>query len=98
MKPALDEVAPGFEHSTNHRLIITYATAGAGADKIRSGEQFDAALLPPPFMDPLVTQGYVAPGDVTVVARSLISVTVRAGSPKPDITTVAALKNSMLAG
>ena len=28
MKPALDEIAPGFERSTNHKLIITYATAG----------------------------------------------------------------------
>jgi molybdate transport system substrate-binding protein len=97
MKPALDELAPGFEHSTNHKVIITYATAGMVRDKIRSGEAFDAALLPTPFMDPLVTQGSVVSGSVTVVARSLISVGVRAGSPKPDISTVAAFKNSMLA-
>ncbi len=97
MKPALDELAPGFERSTNHKVIITYATAGVVRDKIRSGESFDAALLPTPFMDPLVTQGSVASGNVTVVARSLVSVGVRAGSPKPDISTVAAFKNSMLA-
>jgi molybdate transport system substrate-binding protein len=97
MKPALDEIAPGFERSTNHKVTITYATAGVVRDKIRSGEPFDAALLPPPFMDPLVAQGSVASGNVTVVARSLISLGVRAGSPKPDTSTVAAFKNSMLA-
>src|SRR5262245_29725289 len=97
MKPPLDELAPGFERSTNHKVVISYATAGAAREKIRSGEQFDAVLLPAPFMDPLVTQGYVASGDVQVVARSLISVAVRAGSPKPDISTVAAFKNSMFA-
>jgi molybdate transport system substrate-binding protein len=97
MKPALDEIAPGFERSANHKVVITYATAGAVRDKVRSGEPFDLALLPTPFMDPLVTQGAVASGDVTVVARSLISLGVRAGSPKPDISTVAAFKNSMLA-
>jgi molybdate transport system substrate-binding protein len=97
MKPALDELAPGFERSTNHKVIITYATAGSVRDKIRSGEPFDAALLPTPFMDPLVALGSVASSNVTVVARSLISVGVRAGSPKPDISTVAAFKSSMLA-
>jgi ABC-type molybdate transport system substrate-binding protein len=50
MKPALDEIAPGFERSTNHKVTITYATAGVVRDKIRSGEPFDAALLPMPFM------------------------------------------------
>jgi molybdate transport system substrate-binding protein len=97
MKPALDEIAPGFERSTGHKVIGTYATAGAVRDKIQSGEPFDAALLPTPFMDPLVTQGSVAAGNVTIVARSLISVGVRAGSPKPNISTVAAFKSSMLA-
>jgi hypothetical protein len=75
---------------------VTYGTAGALRDKIRKGEAFDAALLPTPFMDPLVTQGAVVSGSVTVVVRSLISVGVRAGSPKPDISTVVAFKNAML--
>src|SRR5262245_34652420 len=97
MKPALDEIAPGFERSTGDKPITTYATPGVDRDKSRSGEPFNAALLPTPFMDPLVTQGSVASGNVTVVARSLISAGVRAASPKPDTSTVAAFKNSMLA-
>jgi molybdate transport system substrate-binding protein len=96
MKPAVDELARAFERSAAHKLIVTYGTAGALRDKIRTGEAFDAALLPAPFMDPLVTQGAVASGSVTVVVRSLISVGVRAGSPKPDISTAAAFKNAML--
>ena len=97
MKPAVDELAPGFERSTGHKVIITYATAGVLRDKIRSAEPFDAVVLPTPFMDPLVTQGTVASGSVVVLARSLVSVGVRAGAPKPDISTVAAFKNAMLA-
>jgi molybdate transport system substrate-binding protein len=96
MKPAVDELAPAFERSAAHKLIVTYGTAGAVRDKIRAGDAFDAVVLPTPFMDPLVTQGAVVSGSVTVVVRSLISVGVRAGSPKPDISTVAAFKNAML--
>jgi molybdate transport system substrate-binding protein len=96
MKPAVDELAPAFERLAAHKLIVTYGTAGGLRDKIRTGEAFDAAVLPTPFMDPLVTQGAVVSGSVTVVVRSLISVGVRAGSPKPDISTVAAFKNAML--
>lgn len=96
MKPAINELVAGFERSTTHKVMITYATAGVLRDKIRSGEPFDAALLPTPFMDPLIAQHEIASNDVRVVARSLISVGARTGSPKPDISTVAAFKNTML--
>jgi molybdate transport system substrate-binding protein len=67
MKPAVDELARAFERSAAHKLIVTYGTAGALRDKIRTGEAFDAALLPAPFMDPLVTQGAVAYGCGAVI-------------------------------
>jgi molybdate transport system substrate-binding protein len=97
MKSVLDELAPAFERSTGHRAIITYGTAGVLRDKVRNGEAFDAALLPTPFMDPLAAQGMIDSGSVTVVARSLVSVGVHAGSAKPDIGTVPAFKRAMLA-
>ena len=97
MRPAVEELAPRFERSTGHKVLITYATAGVLRDKVRSAEPFDAVVLPTPFMDPLVAQGAIASGSVMVMARSLVSVAVRTGSPKPDISTVAAFKNAMLA-
>lgn len=78
MKPAVDELAPRFEHLKGHKLVISYATAGVIRDKIRGGETFDAVVLPAPFMEPLVAQAAVTP-DSMVLARSLISVGVRAG-------------------
>src|ERR1700683_2574869 len=97
MKPAINELAPAFEHSTGDKVIITFATAGVLRDKISGGESFDVTLLPAPFMDPLVTEGKISSANVPIVARSLISVGARSGSPKPDIGTVAAFKNAMLA-
>ena len=88
MKSALDDLVVGFERATGHKVTIAYATAGMLRDRIKGGEAFDMTILPRPFMDPLVTQGAIAPGSETVFARSLVSIGVRAGAPKPDISTV----------
>jgi molybdate transport system substrate-binding protein len=96
MKPAMNQLAQGFEHSTGDNVVITYATAGVLRSKIEGGESFDVALLPTPFMDPLVG-GKISSGNVPIIARSLISVGAHAGSPKPNISTIALFKNAMLA-
>jgi molybdate transport system substrate-binding protein len=97
MKPALDDLARDFGNSTGHTVNIVYATAGVVRDRIRDGEAVDVAILPRSAFDPLVTQGKIAPGTVTVLARSLVAVAVPAGAPKPDISTVDALKRTLLA-
>jgi molybdate transport system substrate-binding protein len=94
MRSSLEELAPLVEKQTGHKLSPTYATAGVLRDKIKNGEAFDIAILPTPFMDPLVGESRVKP--VTVWARSLIGVGARAGFPRPDISSVAAFKNALL--
>jgi len=97
MKPALDDLAREFERRTGHTLKMAYATAGIVRDRIRDGEAVDVAILPRSAFDPLQTQGKIVPGTATVVARSLVAVAVPAGAPRPDISTVDALKRSLLA-
>jgi len=96
MKSAVSELASSFEHATGNKAEVTYGTAGVLRDKIRNGEAFDVALLPTPYIDPLVAEGVIETGSVVVLARSLVSVGVRAGSPKPDISTVRAFKQALL--
>jgi molybdate transport system substrate-binding protein len=97
MKPALNELSASFERATSNKVTITYATAGALRNKIKGGEAFDVALLPAPFMDPLVADGKISSDGVSIVARSLISVGARTGAPKPNIGTAAAFKKAMVA-
>jgi len=97
MKSALDELGAGFERATGHKVTIVYATAGVLRDRIRGGEAFDMTILPRPFMDPLIAQGAIAAGSAAVFARSLVSVGVRAGAAKPDISTAEAFKRTLLA-
>jgi molybdate transport system substrate-binding protein len=97
IKPALDDLSSEFERRTGHTVKIAYATAGIVRDRIRDGEAVDVTILPKSAFDPLLTQGKIAPGTAMIVARSLVAVAVPAGAPKPDISTVDALKRSLLA-
>jgi molybdate transport system substrate-binding protein len=47
-------------------------------------------------VDDLVKQGKIAAETHTVVARSAMGVAVRAGAPKPDISSVEAFKRTLL--
>ena len=96
MKPALDDLAREFERRTGQTVKMAYATAGVVRDRVRDGEAADVAILPKSAFDPLVTQGKIAPGTPTIVARSLVAVAVPAGAPKPDISTPEALRRSLL--
>ena len=97
MRAALDDLAPQFERQTGQKVVIAYATAGVLRDRIQGDEMVDVTILPRPAMDPLVAQGKVAADMVAIFARSAVSVAVRVGAPKPDISTVEAFKRAMLA-
>ena len=97
MKPALDDLAREFERRTGHRITTVYATAGVVAQRIREGEPCDVAILPRSAFEPLLADGKIATGSVASVAQSLIAVAVRAGAPKPDISSPDAVKRALLA-
>jgi molybdate transport system substrate-binding protein len=97
MKSALDDLVREFERTTGHKVAVAYAPAGGIRDRIQGGEAFELTILPRPVIEQLVAQGKIAPGGATVLARSAVSVCVRAGAPKPDISTVEAVKRSLLA-
>jgi molybdate transport system substrate-binding protein len=97
MKPALAEIVRGFERTSGHKVAIDYATAGVVAGRIRSGEHADAIILPSSTFEPLAKEGKVVADSAKPLARSLMAIAVRKGAPKPDISTVEALKRTLLA-
>ena len=97
MKSALDELGREFERATGHKITIAYAPAGAVRDRIQGGEAFDLAIVPRPVLEGLETQGKIAPGSTIALVWSAVSVCVRAGAPKPEISSVEAFKNALLA-
>ena len=83
------------------RKIVTAATSmGTGPDSISSrlqrGEPVDVVIVADAALVELIKDGKVLAESRTPLARSGIGVAVRAGSPKPDISSVDALKRTLL--
>jgi molybdate transport system substrate-binding protein len=96
LRSTIQEVAAEFEKATGNQVTIGYATAGAVEQKIEAGEPVDVALLTKPRLEKLAQSGKIAAGSVTVLGRSPIALAVKAGAPKPDISSVEAVKQTLL--
>jgi molybdate transport system substrate-binding protein len=94
------ELAPGFERSTKHKVITAATSMGTGADSIPSrlqrGQPADVVIVAADALDGLIRQGTVVAGSRVDLARSGIGMAVRAGARKPDISSVEALKRTLL--
>jgi molybdate transport system substrate-binding protein len=95
-RAAVSELSVRFERATGHKVSIRFEVNSALKRKIESGETFDVAVLNPPVLDDLVKQGRIAADTRGVIGRSGIGVAVRAGTPKPDISSVPAFKRTLL--
>jgi molybdate transport system substrate-binding protein len=96
-RPILAEAGPEFERATGHRLVIVYGSVEPQRDQIAAGEPADVLISSRLLVDDLAKRGRLAAGGITDLARITIRLFVRAGAPKPDITTVDALRRSLLA-
>ena len=92
----LNEVGPEFERTTGHKLNVISGFTPEFIKRINSGETFDILFSPPPAIDALIKQGKLIADSRTLLVRSDVGVEVRAGAAKPDISTVEALKQTLL--
>jgi molybdate transport system substrate-binding protein len=92
----LEVVGPQFERSTGHKLNVITGLSSGFVERINAGEPFDILGAPPPVLDGLIKAGKLVADTRTLVGRSDVGVEVRAGAPKPDISTVEAFKQTLL--
>ncbi len=91
----LDQLKDSYEARSGDRLLLTYDTVGQLKKRIDDGATFDLCILTAPMIDDLVKTGKVT-GPRIELARSGIGVAIRKGAPKPDISTEAAFKQTLL--
>ena len=99
--PAYREVVPTFERTTG--ITVTTASGasqGPGPDTIgallRRGEPADVVIMNRSGLAELVAQGRIVTGTDRDLAQTFIGLAVRAGGPKPDISTVDAFRQTLL--
>jgi molybdate transport system substrate-binding protein len=97
----LREVVPDFERKSGNTVATMFgASMGNAPDSIPSrlnrGEPVDVVILASTALDELIAAGKVVAGSRVDLVRSSIGMAVRAGAPRPDISSVDALKRTLL--
>jgi molybdate transport system substrate-binding protein len=90
------DMVPAFERATGHKISIDYNTANQVIDRVKAGEKADLVIITRPTADGLIKEGKIIKGTDKILGRSGVGVAIRAGLPKPDISTPEALKRALL--
>src|SRR6266540_4458415 len=97
VKEVVFELIPAFEKASGHKVITIWAGTEAITKRISGGEVVDIVLIAAPNIQKLISEGRLVAGSRADVAKSGIGVAVRAGLPKPDISSGEAVKKAVLA-
>ena len=93
-------LVPRLEILTKKKLVTAATSIGTGENSIpnrlRRGEPVDIVIVADAVLLGFIKDGLIIADSYAPIARSAIGIAVRAGAPKPDIGTVAALKRTLL--
>ncbi len=98
---AYQEILPEFEKATGITVTTPRGQSqGNGPNAIgaqlRRGVPADVVIMSKEGLEQLIAEGRIAAGTAVDLARTPLGVAVRAGAPKPDISTVDAFKRTLL--
>jgi len=97
LRGVLVETEAEFRARTGLAITARYKSTNAQLIAIAEGATADVAIITRPAIDRLTAEGKIVPGSAKDIAQSGIGLAVRAGAPKPDISTVTAFKQAILA-
>jgi molybdate transport system substrate-binding protein len=91
------ELVPQFERASGHKVSTTWAGTTAIMQRMAAGERYDLVMISSSELEELTRQGKIVSGSRADLAKSGIGIAVRAGAPRPDVGSSAALKQALLA-
>jgi molybdate transport system substrate-binding protein len=96
MQSILAEAKGEFERTTGHKVTIETGSTTRIKSRIEADEPADLTINERYVLDDLVHQARVENRTLVNIARSPFAMAVRAGAPKPDVSSVNALKQTLL--
>src|SRR5215475_6713850 len=97
MTAPLNKISPEFEKASGHKLSIHFDSTPNIIARVNAGTPFDVVVVPADVFKDAAVRMHFAPGPTVDIARVGYGVIVRAGAPRPDISTSDAFKQAMLA-
>src|SRR5664279_297763 len=96
MRPVLSVLVPQFERSSGNQVTISYATTSALVKELEDGKTGDLAILSPKQIEQLEKEDRIVEDSLVPVAKLEYGVIIRKGTTKPDVSTVRALKQTLM--
>jgi molybdate transport system substrate-binding protein len=96
VKEAVVEIAARFEKDTGQRVSLSWGGSEAIAKRVADGEVFDVVVNTAPGVDRMAADGKLVSGSRTDFSRSAVAAAARAGLPRPDVSSVSALKAALI--
>lgn len=94
------QLIPQLERLTKKTIVTASTSVGTGensiANRLKRGEIVDIVIVADALLRQFIEEGLVLAEGHTLLARSSIGIAVRAGAPKPDVSSVDALRRTFL--
>src|ERR1700688_2909119 len=94
---AYRELVPQFEKTSGHTVTTIFTGTLDVQRRIAAGESYDLIIMAGPAIDDFLKSGRIVRASRVNIARSGVGAAVRAGAPKPDISSTEAVKRTLLA-
>ena len=92
---AYRELVPQFEKASGHKVTTVFTGTLDANKRLAAGETYDLLIMSAPSIEEHIKTGKVLASSRVDLAKS--GVGVKAGAPKPDISTTEALKRTLSA-
>lgn len=96
LRTVLLDCLPTFERAHGVTAKVDFGSTNHTLESMRAGAVADLVIATASAIDTLTQEGKIAAGTRTDLASAGIGACVRAGAPRPDISTVEALKRTLL--
>jgi molybdate transport system substrate-binding protein len=92
----LPQIISQFERSSGHKVVLATATPFALKERLLKGEDADVVIAVTPIMRDIEQAGRIIQASRARVGQTYVAVAVRAGAPRPDLSTPDAVKQAIL--
>lgn len=96
VKGVLDAVMPAYAAAHGLQIDSSFDPTALMLERVRGGERGDGIILTTEGIDALIGEGVLEAGYRRPYARSLVGLAVKAGAPRPDISTPEAVIRTLL--
>ncbi len=95
-RQVLAELCAAYERKSGDAVVIESVGGVDAAKRVQAGEAFDVVVLAANAIDALIAAGHLDAASKVDLVHSGVAVAVRAGAPRPDIGSEAAVRQAVL--